>query len=64
MVNKLIHNAIDINECSSNTDQCSNTCINTIGSYVCDCNVGYVLDDNGVNCIGKLVRFVNLMFLI
>ena len=56
---------LDINECSnSNTDQCSNTCINTIGSYVCDCNIGYVLDDNGVNCIGKLVRLINLMFLI
>ena len=43
---------IDIDECSAGTDDCEHTCFNTNGSYVCDCNVGYVLDTDGSDCIG------------
>ena len=43
---------IDINECASGIDDCDHSCFNTVGSYVCDCNVGYVLDTDGSNCIG------------
>ena len=42
----------DIDECSDGTDDCSETCINTVGSFACGCNSGYVLDDDGVICNG------------
>ncbi|XP_015757133.1 PREDICTED: EGF-containing fibulin-like extracellular matrix protein 1 [Acropora digitifera] len=40
----------DVNECSLNTDNCSNlaTCTNTKGSYRCNCISGYT--GNGVTC--------------
>ena len=31
----------DIDECASNTSQCEHLCINTEGSYRCDCTDGY-----------------------
>ena len=44
----------DINECSANTDNCAQTCTNTIGSYTCGCNSGYRLDSNGRTCTGEI----------
>ncbi len=44
---------VDIDECSDNSHNCSHKCINTVGSYVCDCDIGYHLDDAELNCIGK-----------
>ncbi|XP_055860294.1 uncharacterized protein LOC106054907 [Biomphalaria glabrata] len=41
-VNKL---CIDINECS-NTSLCDHICINTEGSYKCQCNEGYTLSSS------------------
>ena len=42
----------DINECIEQSDQCSENCTNTIGSYDCTCNDGYELDSDGRFCIG------------
>ena len=43
----------DVNECMDNTDNCSQNCINTIGSYYCYCNDGYTLDsDDQHTCNG------------
>ncbi|KAK6972338.1 mucin-4 [Biomphalaria glabrata] len=33
----------DINECEENIDDCSQTCVNAIGSYSCNCFNGYTL---------------------
>jgi len=41
---------IDIDECLSSP--CGHTCINTVGSFVCSCNNGYVLDSDGLSCNG------------
>ena len=43
----------DIDECSDENDGCSQTCTNTIGSYICGCNTGFVLDSNGATCNGE-----------
>ena len=45
---------IDIDECMANTDNCpvNVTCMNTIGSYTCQCITGY--EWNGTHCVGKL----------
>ena len=42
----------DINECTLNTDGCSQGCTNTQGSYYCGCNSGYTLATNGRTCQG------------
>lgn len=47
-----VHFVIDIDECTENSHNCSHECINTIGSYVCDCNIGYQLDDTLLQCVG------------
>ena len=43
---------IDINECMEGTDTCQRLCLNTIGSYSCDCITGYRLATDGYSCIG------------
>ena len=58
----------DLDECTAEgTSQhsCQTICINIIGSYMCDCNAGYKLAPDFINCVGqwsisssKHVRFV------
>ena len=47
-----MHMFSDIDECSYGIDGCSQTCTNTVGSFICGCNRGYVLDSDGVTCNG------------
>ena len=42
----------DVNECSTNNGGCQHNCVNTDGSYECQCRSGYRLSSNGRNCIG------------
>ena len=42
----------DVNECTAETHQCQQVCQNTIGSYMCTCNSGFVLDGDGRTCRG------------
>ena len=43
----------DINECLNNDGGCSHNCTNTVGSYLCKCPDGYVLQSNNRDCEGK-----------
>ena len=43
----------DIDECIDGTHNCSQTCTNTVGSFTCGCNGGYLLDIDGFTCNGK-----------
>ena len=45
----------DINECSSNNGGCSDICTNMIGSFSCSCHEGFVLDNDGLTCQGKVI---------
>ena len=47
----------DIDECMENTGNCSQNCNNTIGSYQCLCDDGFLLDSDGASCNGMGVRF-------
>ena len=38
---------VDINECESDCNRKGQDCINTIGSYICNCQPGFRLDDFG-----------------
>ena len=43
----------DINECTSiEPHNCDHMCTNTLGSFICGCNSGYDLDNDGTTCIG------------
>ena len=42
----------DINECNQGVDNCAQICTNTIGGFICGCNSGYTLDDDGITCNG------------
>ena len=45
--------ATDTNECLINQGGCEQTCVNTYGSYFCECNLGYRLHTDGQSCLGK-----------
>ena len=48
----------DINECDIYPDICQNgRCVNTDGSFRCECFSGHKLDKSGRECIGKLLYF-------
>ena len=40
---------LDVNECVEDTDNCSQNCNNTIGSYLCYCNDGHTLDSDDLH---------------
>ena len=48
----------DINECSLN--RCDQICINTMGSFVCECDTGFQLNDDLMTCSGMEVH-VNIL---
>lgn len=39
-----------MDECAINNGQCQHKCINTFGSYICACNIGFILDENERDC--------------
>ena len=43
----------DINECNSNISGCSQECFNTVGSYYCGCDDGYLLGSDNHTCTGN-----------
>ena len=43
---------LDVNECETGDHNCTQTCINTLGSFKCKCRAGYSLQDDGVTCTG------------
>ena len=44
----------DIDECDHNNGGCGDTCHNTVGSFYCTCDDGYLLQSDG-SCDGKSV---------
>lgn len=43
----------DIDECSTDTHNCSQNCNNTEGSYTCGCRNGYILSSDSRTCNGR-----------
>ena len=48
----------DIDECSEDTDNCSQTCTNTDGNFTCGCINGYLLDTDGTTCKGMYMEHI------
>jgi hypothetical protein len=40
----VVHEKLDFDECVGEPCPEGNTCTNTLGSYSCDCNPGFVMD--------------------
>lgn len=46
---------LDDNECATNeTNACEQICVNTPGSYVCQCNSGFRLKPDRQSCEGMI----------
>ena len=43
----------DIDECALDTDGCEQDCINTPGSFQCDCFEGFLLNEDNITCYGE-----------
>ena len=43
---------LDVNECSNKNAGCSQSCVNTPGSYHCACKIGYTLAADKKTCNG------------
>lgn len=52
MVNDELWLSTDVNECATE-NPCVQTCVNTYGSFICRCDPGYELEDDGVRCSGN-----------
>ena len=54
---------VDINECADEgSNDCSHRCVNSVGSFHCGCNIGFVLQEDGYTCNGKIVLRVLIFF--
>ena len=49
---------LDVDECSENSHNCEQVCVNTPGSFTCSCGEGYEALDNGRSCIGRANNIV------
>ena len=53
-----------INECLSNNGGCEHICMDTEDSHICECNTGFTLLSDGLNCNGMYVLIHNLVQLL
>ena len=52
----------DVNECAETPGICTNgLCVNTDGSFRCECPFGYSLDFTGVSCVGEGLAHPSLL---
>lgn len=52
--NYTAHCITDIDECATGLHNCEHICAyNTEGGFICTCNDGYVLSEDGHTCEGK-----------
>lgn len=42
----------DVDECSEDIHDCEQLCLNNNGSFSCNCEIGYRIDQNGRTCNG------------
>ena len=52
----MLHRSVipDVNECqTASRGGCTQKCINTLGTYKCECNTGYTINIDQRTCDGK-----------
>ncbi len=45
----------EFDECKTNKHGCSHICVNTLGGYRCQCEIGYELHPDGKRCEGEWI---------
>ena len=58
IINFHINFLSDINECTTDNGGCNQTCVNEVGSYHCDCDDGFELDEDLHGCSGMYDLYV------
>ncbi|KAK6965637.1 fibrillin-2 [Biomphalaria glabrata] len=48
--NSTLASCVDVNECETNTSMCTQSCLNTNGSYTCACHDGYTAGNDTYSC--------------
>ena len=54
---------LDVNECALLNGQCTQTCTNIPGSFVCSCDQGYFLSSDRLTCNGEFSTLTNWSFI-
>ena len=49
----LIVHILEFDECARDDHGCEHLCINQLGTYECQCKIGYELHSDGKRCEGK-----------
>lgn len=52
-INYFVWFLIEFDECKTMKHGCSHTCVNTLGGYRCQCEIGYELHADGKRCEGN-----------
>ena len=55
---------LDNDECATDNGGCSHTCVNTPGTFECQCKAGYTLGLDGKSCGGLCDKVVRSIFVI
>ena len=50
-------NFIDTDECIENNGGCDQKCVNQLGSYNCDCDMGYEMQQDNKTCTGQQIYY-------
>ena len=58
-ISNAIFHIIEINECQVDNGHCYHRCINTAGSYYCECKAGYQLQPDKHRCTGNIYIYLN-----
>ena len=54
----IINSLLDFDECRARSDDCQQLCVNTQGSFRCECHSGYMLEKDRKACQGTLTAFL------
>ena len=57
-LSSLICTSLDVNECAIANGGCEHECINTEGSFHCDCRGGHMLESNNRTCEGMRAEMI------
>lgn len=56
--------SLDVDECATGNGGCQMGCTNTIGSYECTCDDGFVLSFDGHTCAGNKLKVIVFVLLL